>query len=84
MSSNPWKSLCPFTAISNSLEEFQTVIENLKRTASTFSDRTASQKPSRVRPNKNEQSHLELISKLELEQLPKVEAEVAVSLPSPI
>ena len=78
MSSNPWKSLCPFKAISNSLEEFQGVIEKLKRVATGFSESGTPQKPSKPR-NKPEQGHLDLIVKLELEQLPKVEAEVAVS-----
>ncbi|KDQ20327.1 hypothetical protein BOTBODRAFT_27751 [Botryobasidium botryosum FD-172 SS1] len=68
-STNPWKTHCPFTAVSNTVEEFHKVVDELKAAAPPTADTP--------RRNKFDIAHLDLIKKLETEQFPKVEAELA-------
>ena len=82
VSSNPWKSLCPFRAVSSTREEYLTAVEVLKANAPKVPENEKRAK-AKLR-NKFEQGHLDLISFLEA-NLPKVDNELAVStkFPSP-
>ncbi|KAF8338290.1 uncharacterized protein EI90DRAFT_3286950 [Cantharellus anzutake] len=74
MSKNPWKSLCPFKAISSTREEYIATIETLKATSPKVPE---SENGAKVKlRNKFEQGHLDLIAFLEA-NLPKVDAELA-------
>lgn len=78
MSGNPWKAICPFQSLSSTRDEFVEVLSDLKTRASQFAA-SEDGKPVKGR-NKLEQMHLDLVGKLENDQLPKVDAELAVSV----
>lgn len=78
MSGNPWKAICPFQSLSSTRDEFVGVLDDLKSRASQISAGEDG-KPVKGR-NKLEQMHLDLVSKLENDQLPKVDAELVVSV----
>ncbi|KAF8323040.1 hypothetical protein DL93DRAFT_2190016 [Clavulina sp. PMI_390] len=74
-SGNPWKAICPFDTLSSTREEFVGVVQDLKSRAPASTEDSAAGAKAKPRP-KLEQGHLDLLNKLETEQLPRVDEEI--------